>query len=256
MRIHLTLVTYALDITSLVMALQGDDVHWSVFQHSRNMDVISRCQALAQVVPNFTYFDYRENRGLSRSWNDGLAIAQSKQFDVSFIANDDIRASRLDMLKIAQTAVRRPNCGVIQGMGFDEQTQQRQPMAWALAAVNPVVLDTIGYFDENFFPIYYEDTDLARRMALADVRFCTVTDTEIVHIGRTTVRTSSDLKPQQDVTMQANSQYYQRKWGGIPGAEQYTIPFNNPQFGLKIDYAARHSPYPEYNRVDQEIVKI
>lgn len=256
MNIHITLVTYALDITSLVMALQGNDVYWSVFQHSRNMDVIARCQALSMVVPNFTYFDYRENRGLSRSWNDGLIVAESRRFDISFIANDDIRATRDDLLKIAQVAVERRDYGVVQGTGVDEQMQQRQPMAWALAAVNPVLLDTIGYFDENFFPIYYEDTDLSRRSALAGVKFYTVEDTDIVHMGSTTVKTVDELKPQQSVTMQANSEYYKRKWGGIPGEEKFVTPFNDQQLGLKIDQAVRHEPYPNYNRRDQEIVKV
>ncbi|MFX6027917.1 hypothetical protein ABTE84_21450, partial [Acinetobacter baumannii] len=61
---------------------------------------------------------------------------------------------------------------------------QRLPSCgYACFAINPIALETLGCFDENFFPAYCEDQDYARRAALAGLSEENCADTQIVHMG-------------------------------------------------------------------------
>lgn len=256
MNIHITLIAYALDLTPLIMALQGEDVYWHVFQHSRNMDVILKCQALALVVPNFTYFDYRENRGLSTSWNDGLVISQAQGADAMLILNDDVQISRDDMLKMAQGGIDHPECGIIEAEGWNERMQEHQRLGFACFGINQIALDVVGLFDEQYYVIYGEDVDYSRRCNLLGVTFHNVGQTKIVHKGSETIATVPALRAQNQVTFPRNENYHRLKHGGPYGRETFQYPFGDPQLSWRIDTDQRHNPYPAHQRQDKDVAKI
>lgn len=256
MNIHIILVTYAIDPTSLVTALQGDDVTWWVFHHSKRVDVADACYALQNSVP-IHFYDYRENRGLATSWNDGLIAAYAQNADCVILANDDLTIARADLDKLAAGCVEHRECGLIVCQGWNERMNDRLDLGYSLIGVNPLAIDTLGYFDENIVPYTYEDCDYSRRAALAGLKFYSIGDTGIVHVGSATVALDAALRAQHDVAVRATRAYYLRKWNGEPGSEVYTVPFNDTHFGLKIDGHLRHAPYEGYNRTDiGEIVRL
>ncbi len=62
---------------------------------------------------------------------------------------------------------------------------ETQPVGWLAGAslmMRDRVLSEIGLFDETFF-LYFEETDLCRRAALAGYRTDFVRDSEVMHIG-------------------------------------------------------------------------
>lgn len=250
--IHIILIAYALpdDVWALFESLNGDDVTWHLYLHSRAPDILAACRRIA-LHPNVFYNAYGINRGLAKSWNEGLLAAYARGADVALIANDDVSATRADLHKIAAAAYAQRDAYLVTGSGMDAQLRVQGDMLLALAAINPIALEGVGCFDENFFPIYYEDVDWYRRATLAGLRRHTVKDTVLIHAGSKTLRTltTEGARAAHEWTFKRNRDYYTRKWGGDKGDEQFTTPFN-AEFGYRIAPDARHAPYPGHNRED------
>lgn len=79
-----------------------------------------------------------------------------------------------------------------------------------------------GYFDENFFPVYYEDCDMRWRLKLAGLLEGKVTDSLFSHTHMHSAKTSTTH--QEDFNL--NTNYYKQKWGGVQYSERFTTPFN------------------------------
>lgn len=258
MKIIINVVAYALanDLRELYSSCAGRDIFFNIFLHSQFPDVVETCEELAQ-RPHVSYYPYGYNRGLARSWNDGLILSSEMGADVCMIANDDALAASGDVHKLAQAAFTNPDKYMVSGMGLDMSTGVHKDMLFSLCAINPIALEIIGYFDQNFFPIYWEDIDWYYRARLAGLERMCVMDTNLMHIGSKSRWTNAANNAQHEITFPRNRAYYGRKWGcADQGGETYRVPFNDNRFGLKIAAEDRECPYPGYNREDTEIVTI
>ena len=256
MKIHITLIAYALPVSPLIRTLAGPDTTFHLFLHSDNAEVIEDIERYVLPHYNTVYHAIGENRGLAASWNDGLIESQQTRADVMIIANDDISMDRADLRTLSQGALTHRDTGVIICQGYDGNMHRQQQLQHVVFAINPIAIEKIGYFDENFFPIYFEDTDYSRRCGLAGVTYYDAGPTGIQHRGSTTIKTNSNLYTQNNTTFQKNRDYYIRKWGGEPGKETAVFPFGNEDFGYRIAEDYRHNPYREFDRIDREIVKL
>jgi hypothetical protein len=98
-------------------------------------------------------------------------------------------------------------------------------------AQTQLCLDRGGYFDENFWPIYYEDTDYCRRSDLNEVNkgVFQLHLNDVVH----SLAYSIAMRDRRLMFLWQNNayrvaDYYLRKWGGVQNSEIFTTPFNNP----------------------------
>lgn len=254
MNIHIALIGYAIDLTPLVGAIAGPDTFFHIYLHSQRPE--------ARTIfgwghdAHLDIHDYGTNRGLSTSWNDALVQSQSEGADAILIINDDVTMTRDDMLKLAQGCIDHREAAIIEARGFNERMNEYQNLQAACFGINPIALDTVGYFDENFYPIYFEDTDHSRRLNLLGGTFYNVGDTGIVHKGSATVNGVPALSSQNQITFPACHHYYRLKHGGSPGSETFKYPFGDPQLSWKIDADSRHNPYPEHQRTDKDVAKI
>lgn len=102
-----------------------------------------------------------------------------------------------------------------------------------------------GYFDENFWPCYYEDTDYCQRSKRNGF------DGGKVYVGQTglmrtagrslTVRSDPALMMLHQNTIGPIVDYYERKWGKL-GAETYATPFDDPSMGVN-DWSVKDSRF-------------
>jgi hypothetical protein len=86
-------------------------------------------------------------------------------------------------------------------------------------------------FDEQFIPAYHEDNDYHRRLQLAgfgDKIFSV--PIPYLHFGSGTLRNVEHVNQGWGARFTACQEYYVRKWGGLPGHETYTTPFNGQAF--------------------------
>jgi hypothetical protein len=108
--------------------------------------------------------------------------------------------------------------------------------------IDEPVWRTVGEFDEGFWPVYWEDTDYRRRLALAgvDVEEWVVQEVARPCDGRATYASgithgksaiggyqgwSGERLTRFHEELAANQARYVEKWGGLPGAETYTTAF-------------------------------
>jgi GT2 family glycosyltransferase len=91
--------------------------------------------------------------------------------------------------------------------------------------------ECVGWWDETFFPAYFEDNDYARRLVMSGYKYRNILEpngqNDYIHHTSSTRARQIELG-QEDVHGQfAKCQsYYIRKWGGPPEFEKFTIPFD------------------------------
>jgi hypothetical protein len=118
-----------------------------------------------------------------------------------------------------------------------------------------------GYLDENFWPIYYEDTDFCRRSMLngfgtdknGKINFVYLSGLEdVVHsYANSFTCRNKDLFKLYENRGGWMAEYYVSKWGGIQGSEKFEHPFNNPLVGIN-EWTLDPSvplPSPPYTRI-------
>lgn len=256
MKIAIITVAYGLadDLLRLFESANQQNVMWHLFLHSQYPDVVKACHQLSR-YHNVILYDYGVNRGLAKSWNEGLIEACRQSADVALIANDDAIAGDGDVDLLAEAACLNRDRYMVSGLGTDQSTGERKDMLFSLAAVNPIALETIGYFDQNFAPIYFEDIDWYYRAKLAGLERLCIPQTNIIHAGSKSRHLVDETQFMANFV--ANCAYYGAKWGcADQGSETYMLPFNDSRFDLKISADQRHASYPDYNRTEQERVSI
>jgi GT2 family glycosyltransferase len=233
------------------------EIECHLFLHSKYPNLVEACNRIAQDT-SVVYYPFGMNRGVSKSWNEGILAAFSRGADVVIVANDDIRFSAGDIDKLASRALDCRDRYIISCAGFHERFNRRQPsLGYSCFAINPIAIEKLGCFDENIFPAYCEDQDYSRRAGLAGLHEENCQDTLVSHAGSNSVLSDPALGRQNALTHRRNMEYYRLKWGGNGGQETYPYPFNNPRIGLYISPRNRETPYgPTYDRRDRIIVQI
>jgi GT2 family glycosyltransferase len=194
MNIHVILVVYALDVRSLVAELEAPDVFFHLYTHSRRVEATEICYWAQALHPNINLHDYGVNRGLARSWSDGIVEATEMGADAIIVVNDDIRMSRHDLKFLASSAIAHREAGVIVVTGENIRMQGHLDLGYSVFAINPIAIEKVGVFDVNYWPIYGEDVDYSYRLTLAGVPILNAGDTDVVHQGSMSVAVAPELK--------------------------------------------------------------
>ena len=157
-----------------------------------------------------------KNLGVAASWNRILDEAFNK-FGVEdvLILNDDIVLgySLKSLNKIIAT---HQEYFLVVGGYY-----------WSSFFVSKKGYETVGKFDENFYPAYYEDNDYNYRLFLLNgngVKRGFYLKNFVPKVRRN----SMTLKKDQTINNKFNNnkKYYIKKWGGKPHQEKYKYPFN------------------------------
>jgi GT2 family glycosyltransferase len=157
-----------------------------------------------------TIYYYPENIGVARAWNMGLKADCDWTFFIGI--------------------------GAVFPNGFSEVLAELKnasdyalitDLAFHCNAISRKTVGAVGYFDENFYPAYYEDTDYVRRMQLAGIE---IKATQIA--GYSALQANSTESDQGLPVHYLNlEKYYIEKWGGKPGEEKFDKPFGDKGIG-------------------------
>ena len=88
----------------------------------------------------------KENIGIPRSWNIGL----KKNHEWTFIVSSSVLFNK-------------PFSHIIEMLDNYNGLMFRTTSDWHLCGLNKKVVERIGYFDENFYPGYFEEVDFDHR---------------------------------------------------------------------------------------------
>lgn len=180
------------------------------------------------VVNNWTY-----NNGVSKAWNEILRATQG--YDLTVICNDDIVFHEGSFRNLISSWGSCPTDAlIITGVnGRRNELWTKSPDYSCFSFGPKAYLDRVGLFDENFTPAYYEDNDSHYRVRLAGHEGYGYNDCVITHGGSKTQNADPRNPVVPPKKFEENKEYYKRKWGGVPGDENYLRPFDDPKMTLK-----------------------
>lgn len=173
---------------------------------------------------------FNENIGVARSWNIGVEKVIDEKLDYLIILSASIRFKNgMDDL-ISE---------LDKGYNYGLETQH----GWHLICLSRKTLESVGYFDENFYPAYWEDSDYIRRMEIIGIHDPMNAEKQIpkFQVGATCVTDAHALKTGVKVNFVGCQDYFVEKWGAtnefgsqLDRDKMYKTPFNNPE--NPIDY--------------------
>lgn len=167
-------------------------------------------QGILNPYPNVTVFEQKENLGVSESWNR-LCKEIFYDHDYALILNDDIELGKTEE-EIDNLIEQNKDKDFIVGTG-----------TWCAFILPKETFWNVGEFNTEFFPAYYEDNDFAYRMKLLNLSFYTTKELNpIIYRNSMTIERDSSLNN----NFEKNKALYKSMWGGEPGNEIFTIPFN------------------------------
>lgn len=157
------------------------------------------------------------NLGVAASWN--LAIRTHPDAAWWCIANADTEFALGDLARLAVEMEKGGARWV--GMNGD----------WRVFGLSWDAAWSVGWFDENFHPIYCEDADYEHRCTRAGIPWYFI-EGGATHVGSATIK-EARYAALNARTYAENVRYYVHKWGGPPrGGERYETPFASGGTGL------------------------
>jgi GT2 family glycosyltransferase len=182
-----------------------------------------------------------ENIGCAGAWDSGLFFAvETLNCEKFAILNNDTLL-RPDTLETIFTDLDRPNVGMATAINVMNQFENEEAYFkapnpkessyseepdFSCFALNKLCLDKVGYFDEAIFPAYYEDNDYHYRMKLEGLKAQKNSGNIYWHYGSRTKLISTLYGEYINTCFLRNEDYFKSKWGGMPGHETFTIPFD------------------------------
>lgn len=158
------------------------------------------------------------NLGVGRAWNIGAREVVNKKLDYLTIMSQSMlfgpvkETTWIRQMKTFEGA----NC--IEADGH----------SWHLIAFHRRVFELIGYFDENFYPGYFEAIDFGYRLRMLNMEGGW--PRVWVNALSQSVGRHSDM-----VLAPPLLAYYREKWGGDKGEEKYVLPFGDKPLGYFED---------------------
>ena len=245
--IGLVLTTHTHDPERLMRSVResSEAVRWYIFLHKHNPALEEKLKSFA-VTNDVRLYLYYENRGLSRSWNEGIHQSMQDGCELTCVLNDDLHfvPGGFDAFVSHLREVSDWSLGFIRGLeSGGPSAGQVLLQGMACFAISQKCVDAIGYFDETFVPAYYEDIDYLRRMRLAGCRKTIAPGVLGEHLRMTTIRSNPELQASMGDWHGRNEAYYVRKWGPHQH-EHFDTPFGDASLGLRIRWEDRANPYP------------
>lgn len=151
------------------------------------------------------------NMGVAASWNWLCETIFAAGHTHALILNDDV------YLGASQRAV----SAIINDKPWAFQKTLRDD--WCAFILPKTIYENVGPFDERFFPCYFEDRDYMRRMRH---KGCSIVQTQVLNpaIYKSSQSVEKDKSLLQN--FEKNKQLYIAIWGGPPGQEKFSSPYN------------------------------
>lgn len=150
-------------------------------------------------IPDFveevTIFRAPSNLGVAESWN--LGIKSFALDEVFYFASADMVYAEGDLELLASASPEK----ISLASSFPY---------WQTFAIGSRVVERIGLFDSNFYPIYFEDTDYQRRASEAGIEAIYL-PLRVLHDNSSTIASSAILGRENSRTFQKNAQYFEMK---------------------------------------------
>lgn len=217
---------------------------------------------------------YQPRVSLSEAWNYAIQEAlKDTECEYIFMPNNDVIFHKETIDNLLE-AMEFTGYAMVTGNNVAPVVQDRIPefkkMAvpdnWKDEAMQPITnwreegpdfscymlrrdaIKQIGWFDENYYPAYWEDNDFHLRILRAGLHAKRITGAPYYHYGSMTVR----INPTLGLGAGRTASVFTNKWGSTPAAlmdgHGHKHPYNN------LDYSHRYWTGAEkYHGIEQEL---
>ena len=194
------------------------------------------------------------NNGVAVAWNRGTKSAIQKGYDYIFIVNDDIILTNFTINHMIKLMSENSDIGLLSAsncrdlMSLESLKAAEHPNYendlidapdFSCFLITPATYQHIGEFDEGFSPAYFEDNDYCYRTILSGMKCVRSQNAMFYHYGSLTQNQDQPVVPSQ--IFESNKEYFKNKWGGEPGVEIHTRPWNN----YSLDWTATKQNTPQ-----------
>ena len=240
-KIGIVLVTYSMVPHLLVKSIiSKHDCEWFVFHHG-SPELMRDIKNLFLDIKSNLYF-YNENRGLAKSWNEGILSAITSSKDIILVLNDDVEFIEGGFDLWVDYILENDDSGLIFITGEEPQddgTVITRQQNFACFYIGQQAIELVGAFDENFKPAYFEDYDYICRAELAGIKTSVDSRNLCRHRRSSTIKNDSEVREKLPDFWGANCQYFIKKWGcEEPGSGCYSNPFNDKNIGSYLPFRA------------------
>lgn len=164
------------------------------------------------------------NLGVARSWNVGIRRALADP-DCDYVV---LMSACMRFGPILHTTWRRQ-----METFWGETVIEADGHSWHLIAFHRRVFETVGLFDENFYPAYFEAIDFGYRMRLRDMEY----GWRHVWVNALSADVGHGAKTGVSLPAPPLLKYYREKWNGDKGEERFVLPFGNMPIGYWPEYS-------------------
>jgi len=178
------------------------------------------------------------NKGVAAAWNLGTKRAIDAGFNYILIINDDVvlapntpehLSSVIDNddIGLASATDFRDTMSPIEVKNSSHVYYENDIIDapdFSCFMITPDTYDHIGDFDEGFSPAYFEDNDYCYRTILSGLKCVRSQSAMFYHYGSKTNEGGNVLSHSE---FSANRNRFVSKWGGFPGGETFTKPWND-----------------------------
>lgn len=169
-------------------------------------------------------FSPRYNLGVAASWNRIVMRGIGLGHDYIYVGSNDTMLGE----------------GALQA--FVDMPKAETSCLWLLNHFNFFCLhrrfiSRVGWFDENFYPAYFEDNDFVYRCKLAGLDV-THAPEELTartdHKGSQTIKSDPKYAAGNNSTFGSwNATHFRMKWGGNPGRETFKTPYGEEEKDIR-----------------------
>lgn len=152
---------------------------------------------------------------VAAAWNKAFQLGQG---DYTVVTGDDVVFGKDTLRGLVAEADAHPEALFVYPRVMESQM-------FCVFLARQELFRRIGYFDERFFPAYFEDNDFCRRMRLAGIEPRAVDCDGYLHDVSSTLKSFSGKEMEEHhAQFRENQRKYVAKWGGLPGQEIYDQP--------------------------------
>jgi GT2 family glycosyltransferase len=182
----------------------------------------------------YSWMSMQAQKSLSYCWNFGLRVLFHAGHDRVLVINNDVQL-RPDTARIltehggefvtcvsvdsaAQLGPANPDIEVL-------RANARPHPDFSCFMISKVVTDKVGWFDEDYYPAFCEDSDYHVRMHRTGVNAVCI-DLPFLHHGSSTIKLASPGETERIKRgAEANRQRFRATYGCLPGSEAYSKLF-------------------------------
>lgn len=197
------------------------------------------------------------NKGVAASWNQGVQWGMDHGCTHIVIANNDIRCGPhmlqgmiarfhkggVDLVSAVDVIreVLIPDMVTDPAHAVNNKVEGESPHPnFSCFMITPATVEKVGWFDEIFYPGYFEDNSYHYRIKLVGGLAVANTKCIFIHYGSRTQNQATTKPIVHGENFRKNEAEYIRMWGGPPGHEQYVNPYNNKNASPVVSKDQKH----------------